>query len=122
MIKYRILIVDDEPLILSLLEKYLEQEKNFEVVTKNSATFILDETFKTNYDLLVFDILMPKVNGLDLLQYFRNKYPETKTIAISGMANEATIRQIIDLNCNTILKKPIKKLDFIAAVYSQLGL
>lgn len=122
MLKHRVLIVDDEPLINSLLQKYLEKAEIFEIDVEENGAFILAGPLKYEYDLLVFDVLMPKVNGIELLQDFKQKYPNTKTIAITGMANEALIRQIQNLGCNTILKKPIKKQEFLDAVYKELGI
>lgn len=122
MIKNKVLIVDDEPLINSLLKKYLEKDDRFEADIEENGSFILGGALKKAYDLVIFDVLMPKVNGLELLQYLKTNYPDIKTIAITGMANDDTIRQIESLGCKTILKKPIKRSDFIDAVCLELGI
>jgi DNA-binding NtrC family response regulator len=119
--KYKVLVVDDEPLIRSLLEKYFKTDPRFIVDLKEDGSFIMESHLKENYDLIIFDVLMPNVNGIEMLQNLLSKHPETKTIAITGMANEGLLRQITTLGCLGVLKKPIKKKEFMDAVYSALG-
>jgi len=120
--KYKVLVVDDEPLIRSLLEKYFNTDDRFEVDLKEDGSFIMKGTMEKNYSLVVFDVLMPNVNGIEMLQNLINKNPDTKTIAITGMANEGLLRQITALGCPVVLKKPIKKKEFMDAVYKVLNI
>ncbi|HOW16816.1 MAG TPA: response regulator, partial [bacterium] len=94
MAEYRVMVVDDEPLIRSLLEKYFKTDTRFEVELKEDGSFIMDGPLRHNYDLIVFDVLMPNVNGIELLQNLISKNPGIKTLAITGMANEGLLRQI----------------------------
>lgn len=119
---YRVLVVDDEPLIRSLLEKYFKSDPRFEVELKEDGSFIMEENLNVKYDLVVFDVLMPNVNGIEMLQNLINKNPGIKTLAITGMANEGLLRQITSLGCKGILKKPIKKTDFMNAVYKVMNI
>ncbi len=120
--KYKVLVVDDEPLIRSLLEKYFQTDPRFVVELKEDGSFIMDGHLKEKYDLVIFDVLMPNVNGIEMLQNLLMKQPEIKTLAITGMANEGLLRQITNLGCLGVLKKPIKKKEFMDAVYKALGL
>jgi DNA-binding NtrC family response regulator len=120
--KYRVLVVDDEPLIRSLLEKYFKTDDRFEVELKEDGAFIVKGDVGLKYDLIVFDVLMPNVNGIELLQNLIKKNPGIKTLAITGMANEGLLRQIMALGCLAVLKKPIKKAEFMAAVYNAMGI
>ena len=113
MAEYRVMVVDDEPLIRSLLEKYFKTDPRFEVELKEDGSFIMDGPLKHNYDLIVFDVLMPNVNGIELLQNLISKNPGIKTLAITGMANEGLLRQINALGCLGVLRKPIKKQEFM---------
>jgi DNA-binding NarL/FixJ family response regulator len=119
---YRVLVVDDEPLIRSLLDKYFKSDPRFEVELKEDGSFIMEENLNLKYDLVVFDVLMPNVNGIEMLQNLINKNPGIKTLAITGMANEGLLRQITALGCLGILKKPIKKTDFMNAVYKVMNI
>jgi DNA-binding NtrC family response regulator len=120
--KYRVLVVDDEPLIRSLLEKYFKTDDRFEVELKEDGSFIMKGDIGSKYDLIVFDVLMPNVNGIELLQNLIQKNPGIKTLAITGMANEGLLRQITALGCLAVLKKPIKKQEFMDAVYKAMGI
>ncbi len=120
MAEYRVMVVDDEPLIRSLLEKYFKTDPRFEVELKEDGSFIMDGPLKHNYDLIVFDVLMPNVNGIELLQNLISKNPGIKTLAITGMANEGLLRQINTLGCLGVLRKPIKKQEFMNAVYKAM--
>jgi two-component system, response regulator YesN len=120
--KYRVLVVDDEPLIRSLLEKYFQTDPRFIVDLKEDGSFIMESHLKEKYDLIIFDVLMPNVNGIEMLQNLLLKHPEAKTLAITGMANEGLLRQITTLGCLGVLKKPIKKKEFLDAVYSAMGI
>lgn len=120
--KYKVLVVDDEPLIRSLLEKYFKTDDRFEVELKEDGSFIMKGPLTTKYDLIVFDVLMPNINGIEMLQNLISKNPGIKTLAITGMANEGLLRQIVALGCLGILKKPIKKQEFMDAVYKAMGI
>jgi DNA-binding NarL/FixJ family response regulator len=119
---YKVLVVDDEPLIRSLLDKYFKSDPRFEVELKEDGSFIMDDNLSVKYDLVVFDVLMPNVNGIEMLQNLIRKNPGIKTLAITGMANEGLLRQISSLGCQGILKKPIKKTDFMNAVYKVMNI
>ena len=66
--KYRVLVVDDEPLIRSLLDKYFQTDPRFIVDLKEDGSFIMQNQLKEKYDLVIFDVLMPNVNGIEMLQ------------------------------------------------------
>ena len=119
---YKILVVDDEPLIRSLLDKYFKTDPRFVVDLKEDGSFIMDGKFEGKYDLVVFDVLMPNINGIEMLQNLLLKHPEVKTLAITGMANEGLLRQITSLGCLGVLKKPIKRQEFMDAVYKALNI
>ena len=119
---YKVLVVDDEPLIRTLLEKYFKSDPRFQVELKEDGSFIMEENLNVKYDLVVFDVLMPNINGIEMLQNLIIKNPGIKTLAITGMANEGLLRQITSLGCKGILKKPIKKTDFMNAVYKVMNI
>lgn len=122
MAEYKVMVVDDEPLIRSLLEKYFKTDSRFEVDLKEDGSFIMDGPLKTQYDLIVFDVLMPNVNGIELLQNLMTNNPGIRTLAITGMANEGLLRQINALGCLGVLRKPIKKKEFMDAVYKAMNI
>ena len=89
----RILVVDDEEAYRDLMAKHLER-KGFDVDSASNgeeALEVLSSTF--SYDVLVTDLMMPKMGGLDLLKQAKNRYPDLEVIVITAsddVANAVT--------------------------------
>ena len=84
----KILIVDDNSLFLMLFQVYAEDITHFEFIYKNSGKEALESIEKANKEeisLLVSDIRMPEMSGIELSQIVNDKYPHIPTILITGM-------------------------------------
>jgi CheY-like chemotaxis protein len=79
----RILLVDDESSIVRVLDEMLIQ-LGYEVVTAPGGTEALQKLSSSGIDLVVTDIVMPNMNGLQLIEEIQNTYPAVKIIAMSG--------------------------------------
>lgn len=94
--KRKVLIVDDEPEICVLLQLFLEDE--FDVVTFTDPRQACAAVDKSHFDLVVSDIRMPHLNGLQVVQYIKNSSPSTDIVLITGHAQTdkdiATARQM----------------------------
>ena len=81
--KIRVAVVDDEQDILDMIEKFLKRSGNFDVTTfinpMNAISSIND-----SYDVVLLDIMMPQMNGLDALKELRAKYPNLKVIMMTA--------------------------------------
>lgn len=79
----KIAIVDDEQDILDMIEKFLKRAGNFDV-----STFLNPQTalssIDARYDIVLLDIMMPQMNGLDVLKELRNRHPELKVIMMTA--------------------------------------
>jgi CheY-like chemotaxis protein len=83
----RILIIDDEPRILSLLREMLESAGHLVVEAQDGAVALRwwrDHSHEQTIDLIITDILMPEKDGIEVIQQIRQLAPNTKVIAISG--------------------------------------
>lgn len=81
----RVLFVDDEPMLLQGLSRMLRTEKSsFEAAFATSGEEALSMLSKGNYDVVVTDISMPHMNGLELLSRVKDLYPDTVRIILSG--------------------------------------
>ncbi len=67
---YKILVLEDDELFASTLEDFLSDEE-FEVDIANDGQECLNLNFEKNYDLYIFDINVPKINGLELLHQLK---------------------------------------------------
>ena len=103
---YKILVLEDDELFASTLEDFLCDE-NFEVDIANDGQECLNLNFEKNYDLYIFDINVPKINGLDLLQQLRNSSDNTPTIFLTSYKDKDTLQDAFLKGCDDYLKKPV---------------
>ncbi|CAM3516461.1 response regulator transcription factor [Arcobacter aquimarinus] len=103
---YKILVLEDDELFASTLEDFLNDEE-FEVDIANDGQECLNLNFEKNYDLYIFDINVPKINGLDLLQQLRNSSDNTPTIFLTSYKDKDTLQDAFLKGCDDYLKKPV---------------
>ncbi|MBP6497775.1 MAG: response regulator [Campylobacteraceae bacterium] len=81
--KIRVAVIDDEQDILDMIEKFLKRSGSFDVTTfinpMNALSAIND-----SYDVVLLDIMMPQMNGLDVLKELHAKYPTLKVIMMTA--------------------------------------
>ncbi|MCT4661816.1 MAG: response regulator [Tissierellales bacterium] len=91
----KILFVDDQNEILELLRKKM-QKTSFEVEFASSGSEALEKLMKSDIDVLVTDIMMHGMNGLDLIDETQKMYPELVKIVLSGNAQVSSIIDAIN--------------------------
>lgn len=79
----RILVVDDETTIASILQQTLTRA-GYEVLVARDGVAALEKLSMGGIDLVVTDIIMPNMNGLEMIKEMQKKHPQVKIIAISG--------------------------------------
>ena len=82
--KYRVLVVDDEREILSMLSRYLNRSGNFDVTTQTNPVLALDTLKHSSYDIILLDIMMPQMNGLDALEKIMEINSNQKVIMMTA--------------------------------------
>ncbi len=107
---YTVFVVEDETLILRNIVKKIEQfEIGFEVAeTAKNGQQAMDLLHKHLPDVLITDIRMPQVDGLQLIQHLSVNYPFVRTIIISGYDDFEYARKAIQFNVKEYLLKPIE--------------
>lgn len=123
--KIKILLVDDEKIVLKSLAKVLEKE-GYEVKTASSAKEALFLVKSQDFSLLISDLRLPDKNGIELVREIRaycSKKGKTKLneILISGYADIDYYQQASDLNIKSYLHKPFDNKDLIQAVRGVTG-
>jgi DNA-binding NtrC family response regulator len=102
----RVLFVDDEPLILHILSRFLNQSAVVKAVT--SAEEALNEIVEQHYDLCFLDISLPGMTGLDAMKIIKELSPTTKVALMTGAhMNEAMERKIED-TAYAFIQKPFE--------------
>lgn len=84
MSKYSIAIVDDETEILNVLSRFLARNTNFSVNTYSNPLTALSSIESGKYDLVLLDIMMPQMNGLEVLEKIKVKDKEQKVIMMTA--------------------------------------
>ena len=102
----RLLVVDDEPSILALIQRFAERE-NFEVITHVGGRALLAELETLKPDVALLDRHMPEVGGLDLLRTIREVEPECQVILMTGDATVESAIEAVKLGALDYLRKPI---------------
>lgn len=87
---YRLLLVDDEPNILSSLQRMFRKE-NYQISTAGSAREALEILSREKFQLIISDQMMPGMSGAELLQQVRECYPDTIRIMLTGHADTSAV-------------------------------
>jgi len=100
-----IMIIDDDPHILSLLDIYLSK-KGVKAVTCSSAKEALSILRSSQIKLALVDICMPGMTGVELIQHIQKITPSTHVIMITGMGDMEVARQCMQLGAKDFITKP----------------
>jgi HD-like signal output (HDOD) protein len=104
--KRRILFVDDEPMVLKGLQRTLRKMRDeWEMTFASSSKEALDILGSEPYDVIVSDLRMPEMDGVQLLAEVKNKHPEVVRIILSGQVEQETTFKSVQL-AHQSLSKP----------------
>ena len=103
--KTKILVVDDEVKIGRNVEKILAKD-DYDVSYASSADEALEKMAKESYSLLISDIIMPGMNGLEFLKLVKNQWPLTKVIMFTAYASTDTAVKAMRLGAVDYIPKP----------------
>lgn len=114
----KILVVDDEVEILNLLIKYLERE-GYNVDSASDGQEGLQLFRKNKYDLIILDVMMPKIDGIELCKRLRN---ETNAPIVMLTAKDDEIDKVLGLRigADDYITKPFSMTEFVARINAHL--
>lgn len=101
----RILVVDDDPIVIRSCEKILASE-GYDIRTASSGQDAINILQNDEYSLVITDLMMPEVDGIDLIKWIRNSNLQTGVIVITGYPSQETIRDALNLGIIDYLPKP----------------
>ena len=110
--KKHILIVDDEVVILSTLENILEN-LGYKVSTGSNgqeAVNVYEENYQ-DIDLIIMDMMMPKMNGKEAIINMRKINPSCQVIMTSGFIKDADLNEVISMGLIEFIRKPYRLLE-----------
>lgn len=111
----RILVVDDDASILRLLATILRREF-YDVDTASGGREALSKIELTLYDVIVLDLMMPEVSGLDVLRSLHVRRPQVRCVVILSAASSFDVAGSINPNVFAALRKPFDVTGLITAV------
>jgi response regulator RpfG family c-di-GMP phosphodiesterase len=103
----RILIVDDEANVRSVLQKHLEND-GAECVTSHDALDALRKMERRHFDLVISDMMMPGMSGMDLLHRVKEQNPETAFIMVTGLMDIQTAVDSLRVGACDFITKPFE--------------
>jgi CheY-like chemotaxis protein len=130
---HSILVIDDEPDVRDAVKRVLDRA-GYTVRTTDSAVDALAELERTRTDVVITDIIMPKIDGVQLIESVRKLFPSVRIIAISGGGNfgisayqptaittTAYLASAELAGAHMGLTKPFESNDLIQAIETVLG-
>jgi len=118
----RILIVDDEPSIVISLE-YLMRREGFEVTVAADGEAALAAVAARPPDLVILDVMMPKLNGFEVCQRLRAEpaWRGIRVLMLTAKGREAELQKGLSLGADAYVTKPFSTRDLVAEVRRLLG-
>lgn len=110
--KYSIVIIDDEVEILDMLSRFLSRNPNFTVQTfSNPVSALSSINNNTKYDLVLLDIMMPQMNGLDVLEKLKEINSDQKVIMMTAYSTLDKVLKSHKIGATNYVMKPFSSLD-----------
>ena len=105
----RILIIDDEVDMLMLLRMIIEDNTDYDVETTNSSTEGIKLFREENYDLVITDLKMPGLDGMDIFDKIKELKPEVPVIIITAYGSMETSDEALRKGVAEFITKPFRK-------------
>jgi len=131
---HHILIIDDERDVRDSVKCVLDLA-GYVVTTAENASEALEQLGRAPADLVITDIIMPKINGVQAIQSIRKAFPLVRVVAISGggnfsvagyqptaIATNAYLASAAEAGAHLVLTKPFEAEDLLEAVETVLGI
>lgn len=111
MAQLSILVVDDDKDVCEYLEDFLTHD-GYRVRTISDPTLALEELRQSDYHVVILDLMMPKLNGMDLLGRIRKIDDDVAVVILTGYPSLETATASIEHNVSAYIKKPFSIDDF----------
>ncbi|WP_439488977.1 response regulator [Algoriphagus sp.] len=115
----KIILADDHELVRDGIKSLLESEKDFQVIDEASdGVEALEVIARQNPDLLIVDIRMPKMNGLEVVKEMSKRFPHIKKLVLSMHDSEEYVVEAIEAGADGYLLKGSSKSEFLKALHT----
>ena len=113
----RILVVDDHPIVRQGLKTLLEGHSGWQVIGEASdGAEALDKARELNPDVMVLDVTMPRMNGLEACRLLRRQYPDLEILFVTQHDSPQMMREALEAGARGYVVKSNAARDLLAAV------
>lgn len=119
--KRRVLIIEDDEEMRSLLKDFFEEE-GFEASLIGDCSAALRILVRETFDIVITDIRIPGLTGLDILPGIRKIQPETSIIVITAFGSEEVHRKAMERGANSYFEKPLHFMELKRAIHELISL
>ncbi len=116
---HKILVVDDEPYISELLSRWLTVE-GYSCMTANSGETALEKIKTEPFDLVISDIMMPGMSGIELLTTIRTSHPDLAVIMVTAVDDRKTAIMTLEIGAYGYVIKPFDRNEILINVVNAL--
>lgn len=106
-LKKRILILDDEPIVVERFGPTMERA-GFDVATCTSSADAIRFLRTESFDILVTDLKMSGADGMDVMKVAQRQHPKIKVVVITGFATQKTYEDAMEMGAVAFIAKPFK--------------
>ncbi len=111
-----ILAVDDEPHMLKLMERIITEKTPYQITTTSNSLEVPEILEKSQFDLIIMDLKMPGMDGLDLLRLVKEKERFEEVVIITAFGSLETAIEALSLGVFDYITKPFKKEQIIFTI------
>jgi DNA-binding NarL/FixJ family response regulator len=102
----KVIVIEDQTILLDLICKYLESIPTFEIVGRTGdGREGYELCLKHRPDFLILDIMLPNLNGMEILDRLKNKSPRTRILVFSATTSVGVVRKVLEAGVDGFLEK-----------------
>lgn len=117
--KLKILLLEDDTILAQTMVQILEQE-NYDVTLVNDGEEVIEATYENKFNLYLFDINVPLLNGMETLKLLRNAEDNTPTFFITALIDIKSTLEGFNCGCDDYIKKPFDLDELLARIHATL--
>lgn len=116
--KPSVLIVDDDLELLSIMKKFLEMKK-IDVTVEERGSKVKEILGKKSFDLIILDVVLPEVSGIEILKEIKSESPDQKVIVMTAMLSIENTISALREGAVEYLLKPFSSMEYIWTVIEE---
>jgi ATP-dependent Lon protease len=107
-VKKMLIVDDEETLTYSLYQSFIISQQDYEVVTAATGEEAIEKLAVMRFDLVITDIKMPGMDGLELLSIIKSRYPATKVIVMTAFGSPEKKEEALQKGAHFYIEKPFE--------------